>query len=347
MSTSKNDRISGVLVGQACADALGMGYEFGHDPLQTGQHAVMRPGAMFPIGTWTDDTEQAIVVALAGADPTAVADGLIGWLRTGPRDVGVSTATVLARAWNAAEVMDRSRRYGEFVASKPKRPGFLPGMANGSLMRTGPVALAHLNNAVALARAAREVSDVTHYDPTGYTGDACVIWSVLISIAVHQGAENFDLGQACQDAVTGYIPQERQAFWSEVITTELNSFAIPHGKNGSAVGAFKVALNAIAHTGNYYDAIQRAIRAGHDTDTTAAIAGMLAGALYGMSGIPVAYRDIVRGKAGPFPGYMLAGDLADLALCTANGWTFNVPEYALNPPQLSPYAKAGGAPANG
>jgi ADP-ribosylglycohydrolase len=183
-----------------------------------------------------------------------------------------------------------------------------------------------------LARAARQVSDVTHYDPTGYTGDACVIWSILIAIAVHQGAANFDLGQACQDAVMGYIPQARQAFWADLIAAELGNPAIPAGKNGSAVGAFKVALNAVAQTENYADAIQRAIEAGHDTDTTAAIAGMLAGALYGMSGIPASYRDIVRGKAGPFPGYLLAGDLADLALCTANGWAFNVPEYATEYP---------------
>lgn len=345
MSTSKNDRVSGVLVGQAVADALGMGYEFGYKPLQPGERAVMRSGAMFSTGHWTDDTEQAIVVALAGADPTAVADGLLGWINTGPRDVGISTRTVLGGAWNAQEVMDRSRRYGEFLASKPKRPGFLPGMANGSLMRTGPVALAHLDNAVALAKAAREVSDVTHYDPTGYTGDACVIWSVLISIAVHQGAGNFDLGPACQDAI-GYIPQARQAFWTEVVTSELLRPGIPEGKNGSAVGAFKVALNAIAHTSSYYDAIQRAIGAGHDTDTTAAITGMLAGALYGMSGIPASWRNMVRGKAGPFPGYMLAGDLADLALCTASGWEFSVPQYALDYPPVSAYAKAGGTSSN-
>jgi len=337
--TSQNDRIAGVMVGQAVADALGMGYEF-RPTVAPGEEIIMKSGALFPMGSWTDDTEQAIVVALAKANPAATAEGMLAWLHTHPRDVGRQTSVVLGGAWDATEVMRRSAAYGEYMTSKPARPGQKPGLANGSLMRTGPVALAYLDNSVGIAKAAREVSDVTHADPTGYTGDACVLWSLIISDAVVKGDGNFDLWQACQDAI-GYIPAERRGFWANLAFTAING-PQPEGKNGAAVAAFAVALNAVARTHSYEEAVKTAIRAGHDTDTTAAIAGMLAGALYGMSGIPVLYRDIVHGQAGPYPGTMKSGDVADLALALAHGWAYNVPQYARDypePKQVSIYAK--------
>ena len=56
---------------------------------------------------------------------------------------------------------------------------------NGSLMRTGPVALAHLGDTPALVEAARAVSALTHADPVA--GDACVLWCLAIDHAVRTG----------------------------------------------------------------------------------------------------------------------------------------------------------------
>jgi ADP-ribosylglycohydrolase len=56
-------------------------------------------------------------------------------------------------------------------------------------------------------------------------------------------------------------------------------------------------------------AVHAAVRAGNDTDTVAAIAGALAGARWGVSGIPAGYLSAVHG----WPGYR-ADDLAELAL---------------------------------
>lgn len=309
MNITREDRITGVLVGQACADALGMGYEFVGPPAK-GEKAVMRKGALgFAPGEWTDDTQQAIVVAQAKADPTMVAWGLLGWVASRPRDIGSATSAVLGRAWNAEGVLDRSMRYGEHQAAKPRGAGWDPGMANGSLMRTGPVALAHLGNREAIAQAARAVSDVTHFDPTGYTGDACVLWTLAINEAITYPGDfrPSHLWAVFEGALT-FVPQARREFWVRVIMDGLYG-GVPAGRNGSAVGAFRVALNAVAQTQGYEDAIQRAISAGHDTDTTAAIAGQLAGAMYGTSGIPAEYLEIVHGMPG-----MVALDLAKLAV---------------------------------
>src|SRR5512146_2538922 len=136
----------GVLVGQAAGDAVGAGDEFTRPPPEPGT-AVMRKGVLgFEPGEYTDDTQQAVIVAQAKADPEQVACGLLAWLQARPRDVGRQTAIVLGSttATDPQGVILRSKAYGEHLASQPPQPGRDPGMANGSLMRTGPVALAHL-----------------------------------------------------------------------------------------------------------------------------------------------------------------------------------------------------------
>ena len=75
------------------------------------------------------------------------------------------------------------------------------------------------------------------------------------------------------------------------------------GRNGRGfvLDSFWSAWDAFAGAGSYEEAIVRAIRYGNDTDTTAAIAGGLAGAWFGWDGIPAAWRDGMRdgGVAAP------------------------------------------------
>jgi ADP-ribosylglycohydrolase len=65
--TTENDRIAGVLLGQAAGDALGSQYEFGSP---SNGHAVMGRGTFgHAPGEYTDDTQQAVCVARAAASP--------------------------------------------------------------------------------------------------------------------------------------------------------------------------------------------------------------------------------------------------------------------------------------
>jgi ADP-ribosyl-[dinitrogen reductase] hydrolase len=47
----------------------------------------------------------------------------------------------------------------------------------------------------------------------------------------------------------------------------------------------------VARSGDYRGAVLLAANLGEDADTTGAIAGQLAGALYGEAGIPAAWRE--------------------------------------------------------
>ena len=59
---------------------------------------------------------------------------------------------------------------------------------------------------------------------------------------------------------------------------------------------FEAALWCLANTASYRDCVLLAVNLGDDTDTTGAVAGALAGILYGMDGIPAEWLEVLRGK---------------------------------------------------
>ncbi|MFT4259645.1 ADP-ribosylglycohydrolase family protein [Microbacterium sp.] len=77
--------------------------------------------------------------------------------------------------------------------------------------------------------------------------------------------------------------------------------------NGWVVRAFQGALAAVEGATSLTDAVERAIRGGGDTDTVGAIAGSLAGAVFGASALPTSWTAGLHG----WPGYT-AADLAGL-----------------------------------
>jgi ADP-ribosylglycohydrolase len=60
--------------------------------------------------------------------------------------------------------------------------------------------------------------------------------------------------------------------------------------------SFWSAWKAFASASSYRETIEPCIRYGHDTDTTAAIAGGLAGLRWGVDGIPAEWLDALRGR---------------------------------------------------
>lgn len=62
------------------------------------------------------------------------------------------------------------------------------------------------------------------------------------------------------------------------------------------IDTFEAAIWAISTTDNFKDAILKAVKLGDDTDTVAAVAGGLAGIIYGLEGIPTEWIDKLRGK---------------------------------------------------
>ena len=66
--------------------------------------------------------------------------------------------------------------------------------------------------------------------------------------------------------------------------------------SGYVVDTLEAALWSVARTGNFRNAVLLAANLADDTDTVAAVAGQLAGALYGLDGIPDTWLERVASK---------------------------------------------------
>lgn len=303
------DRAAGVLLGQAVGDALGVPYEFATPP-GPGEHAEMLGGGLgdFAPGEWSDDTAMAVAVAeglLAarrggGSVDDEIAARFLAWYDDGPADIGNQTAAVLGatrRALAAGESAGPGTVLREQAAAFARTHPHSAG--NGALMRTGVVALAHLDDRDALAQSARSIAGLTHADPLA--GDSCVLWCESVRVAVQEAAlrpgAGFDL-----------LPEERRAQWGGWLADAVDldraaSEPVPGRRftpNGFTVTALQAAWAAISATeqAGPVEGLHAAVRIGDDTDTVAAIAGTLLGARWGVSSWPAPWREAVHGWPG-------------------------------------------------
>jgi ADP-ribosylglycohydrolase len=309
MNSTVTDRAAGVLLGQACGDALGVPYEFGTPP-SGDELAEMRGGGLGPYqpGEWSDDTQMALCIAQVsaiGANLTLektldeVAERFLDWGTQGASDIGIQTRAVLAAARSATGPASQRLREAAaaYASTHPHSAG------NGALMRTSIVGLTAIDDREATAAAARAVAELTHGDPLA--AESCVLWSEAVQVAVTEG--RFDLL-----AGLDMLPSERRGQWEAWIKDATGANPVQFNPNGFTVTALQAAWAAITATptppldpaiGLYpclhlQQALQAAVRVGHDTDTVAAIAGGLLGARWGASAVPWQWRRAVHGWPG-------------------------------------------------
>lgn len=304
------DRAAGVLFGLACGDALGVPYEFDRLLLGPDQSPAMLGGGLgdFEPGEWSDDTAMAVAVAeglSAGETLDERLDGIarrfLDWFRTSPPDVGVQTRAVLSglvEAPGAGLAIAMTSAADAYAREHSHAAG------NGALMRTAPIALAHLADRAACAETARAVAALTHDDPD--VADSCVLWTEAVRLAVSGGGIDVRAGL---DLVSD--PSRWGALLDEAAAGDLGRLH----PNGWTVRTLQVASGAVERAGDDLEsALALAIRVGDDTDTVAAVAGALLGAHHGASALPSSWVEAVHG----WPGYT-AANLRDLAVGLAAG----------------------------
>ncbi|WP_306215343.1 ADP-ribosylglycohydrolase family protein [Actinoplanes sp. RD1] len=321
----QSDRAAGVLLGAACGDALGVPYEFSSPPPK-GLAPRMSGGGLgdYAPGEYSDDTQMAVCiaeVAATGADLREagaldrIAGNFVWWRAEGATDVGIQTSRVIAevRRHGAKGLGAAMREAGRALHAETGRSA-----GNGSLMRAGIVALAYLDDPVAMAEAARAVSELTHFDELA--GDACVLWCEGVRHAVVHGT----FGGVRRGLEL--LPGERRDQWAGWLDDAERHEPQHFPNNGFVVTALQAAWSAIARTpvppddpgkpsfacDHLRDALYAAVGAGNDTDTVAAIAGAVLGARWGASGVPLKWQRAVHGWERN-----RAADLMRLALLTA------------------------------
>lgn len=308
------DRLTGILVGAACADALGAGYEFG-GPVDASRPILMRGQGAFAPGEWTDDTAQLLAIALAVADGAdlrtiegedAVAGRLQDWYLSPARmkDIGIHSAAVFAQVatWPAPGLGERFRAAAE--AKEVARPGSSGG--NGAVMRTAAVAMALHADPSAMVAAAMRLGSMTHADDQ--SSQACAVWCLAIRAALLAAnpSDIVALADAVHADLTRYLPTHAKE-WSAILTdafgTSPTDYYAYRPSNGYCVTTVRAAWAAVTGTPVPIDAPGRhltlaseaAVRGGGDTDTVACVAGALLGAMWGYSAVPLQWRRRVFG----------------------------------------------------
>lgn len=276
------DRATGALLGLAVGDAVGTTLEFkARDtyPLLTD----MIGGGPFRLkaGEWTDDTAMALALADSLAQDAKLDEAdlmrrFVNWHEKGTYsctgtcfDIGITTRQALSR-W---------KKTGDPFAGStdPQTAG------NGSLMRLSPVAIRHFGNRALLRDVAARQSRTTHAAPEAV--DACVAYAEALADAI-EGATRSEVLRARPEPYAGAIKPIMAGSWRGKHRDDIRA-------SGYVAHSLEASLWSVGRTGDFRDAVLLAANLGEDADTTGAIAGQLAGALYGFDAIPRSWQDKV------------------------------------------------------
>lgn len=282
---NQSDRAVGALLGLAVGDAVGTALEFRSPGTFTPIYDMVGGGPFrLAAGEWTDDTSMALCLAESILDTGAMhlddqlrryllwKDG--GYLSSNGRcfDIGMTTRTQL----------ERYRRTGQPVDDTPDEDA----AANGSLMRLAAVPIRWHTDPAAAADRSAESSRTTH--PARRPVDSCRLLGAIIGALI--GGESFVEVTAPTFWRWGELHPEVADIagggWGDKEPPEIRG-------TGYCIAALEAALWAVGGADDFRAAVLRAANLGDDSDTTAAIAGQIAGARWGASAIPATWREKV------------------------------------------------------
>ena len=266
MFIEEKARYQGCFVGLAVGDALGAPYEFLIKSAVQYNHQ-MNAGGFFnlPKGAYTDDTSMNMCLAesILTTDFFDIHDQIqkyISWYVNGEYsstnecfDIGNQTRMALDHYINHNEFLFDMFTYS---AENDRSSG------NGSLMRIAPVAMAYKD--IELVKAyALESSKTTH--PNNQCQHMCSQYAQMIRIALDGGTK---------EDIICVQPTLRSIKESDL------------RNSGYVLDSYLMCTYAFFNTDTFEDCMRFVIEQGGDADTNACIAGMLAGAFYGIDEIP-------------------------------------------------------------
>lgn len=274
------DRAMGCLAGLAVGDALGTTLEF------------KRPGSFDPIddivgggpfhlkpGQWTDDTSMALCLAESllecdGFDLRDQADQYVHWWQEGHMsatgscfDIGNTVSAALASFLRTGTP--------ESGSTSPHAAG------NGSIMRLAPVPIYYKAAEDAVGRSEAS-SRSTHQAPACL--DACRYLGGILWALIH-GATKDEVLEPLYSPL-GTLVLDDPALRAVALGSFKEKQPPAIRGTGYVVQSLEAALWAFYRSDNFRDGALLAVNLGDDADTTGAIYGQIAGACYGLQGIP-------------------------------------------------------------
>jgi poly(ADP-ribose) glycohydrolase ARH3 len=277
MPRDRIDPARGALLGTFVGDALGMPYE-GAPPGAVPELVEMED-ARLGRGTYTDDTQMAIVLAehlldRGGVDPDELGRAFLA-AYDARRGYGAGTRAVLRLVEQGIPATEAAVLVFEGRGS----------FGNGAAMRVAPVAVRFADDPERAVGEAERSARATHAHVFGV--DSARVQAAAVAAALR----GEDLLQACRraaataesrhrlDAVAALLDDEGPPPAPEAVAAALGNSSAGHESVPTSLYA------ALAHE-SFEDAVRFAVRCGGDADTIGAMAGALAGARHGASAIP-------------------------------------------------------------
>lgn len=293
-------QVEGAVLGSVVGDALGVPAEFmRRQELQQDPVTAMRDGGAHhqPAGTWSDDTSMVLCtidsLLACGVNYEDQMQRFSRWLSAGEY-------TARGEVFDVGITVQRAIR--RFDGGRP--PVFCGDAAenacgNGSLMRIFPTAL-YLYGQYQQVTLDDHTADIIHN--TSYCTHAhprCLMACGIFCSVVFALCSGKPLQAAIRDGISDGLAYYRRADgFARVYQEFLSLQSLPRWQerdvksSGFVLHTLQAALWCLLTTQNYAQCVLKAVNLGEDTDTTAAVAGALAGLWYGKEGIPQTWSTV-------------------------------------------------------
>ena len=293
-------KIKSVMIGHAVGDALGVPVEFApREELAESPVTDMEGYGTYPVpaGSFSDDTSMSLAtldsLACGQVRWEEIMDNFVRWLRDGAYtptgtafDIG-RTCLHAIKTYLASDRTDATLCGGTDERSN----------GNGSLMRIHPFVLFAT---LTIPKGKEEdywlwmgciksASSLTHAHDRAIMG--CYIYGYCLTFLLHKATrESLVEGIKFAGKDLDYLPEFEH--YRRIFDPDFEKLPMEKIKSsGYVVDTLEAALWCLLTTDNYRDCVLKAVNLGEDTDTVAAVAGGLAGALYGYDAIPEEWRN--------------------------------------------------------
>ena len=280
-------KITSTIIGGAIGDALGVPVEF--KPRGSFKVTDMIGYGTYnqPKGTWSDDTTMTLCLmenVIEGGDDEALMGKFLDWMENGymtPHgkcfDIGGTTSRAIIEFKNGT-LANQCGQFGE------KDNG------NGALMRIAPVVFLNYKMESPQERLAtvERYSSLTHAHPRSILG--CFIYTECLrqlllgkekSQAIGKAIEICDTRSSFEGTMFEARYENEFSHYSRILNGKIGSLEKDSIRSGGyVVDTLEAALWCFLRNNSYEDTVLEAVNLGGDTDTTAIVAGSVAGMYY-------------------------------------------------------------------
>lgn len=286
---NNTQKIKSVVIGHAVGDALGVPVEFcEREELEENPVSKMLGFGSYPVpaGAWSDDTS----MTLAALD--SLSEGMVDYddiMEKFVRWCSEDAYTPTDEMFDIGRTCLTAIR--NYLATDGK-PALECGLTdersngNGSLMRIHPFSLmAYFSNMKDDFEALIDnASAITHAHERSKL--ACRIYTLILFEALEDQSKS-SVKKALEKAKEKYKASPEISHYERLFSHDFEKLEKNEIKStGYVVHTLEAAVWCVLTTDTYRDCVLKAVNLGDDTDTVAAVAGGIAGALYGYDEIP-------------------------------------------------------------